>query len=80
VRVWRGCQVGLALSVQCHVLKSRRCFSIPGTAKNDLPRQWADRQEPLFQNVMLALGNEWLTYIPANQDETRTTAGSKGKV
>ena len=34
----------------------------------------------VFQNVMLALGIEWLTHIPAGKDGTRTTARSKGKV
>lgn len=34
----------------------------------------------VFQNVILALGIEWLTHIPAGKDGTRTTARSKGKV
>lgn len=34
----------------------------------------------VFQNVMQALGIEWLTHIPAGKDGTRTTARSKGKV
>jgi len=34
----------------------------------------------VFQNVMLALGIEWQTHIPAGKDGTRTTARSKGKV
>ena len=34
----------------------------------------------VFQNVMLALGIEWLTHVPAGQDGHRTTARSKGKV
>ena len=34
----------------------------------------------VFQNVMLALGIEWLTHVPAGQDGNRTTARSKGKV
>lgn len=34
----------------------------------------------VFQNVMLALGVEWQTHIPAGKDGTRTTARSKGKV
>lgn len=34
----------------------------------------------VFQNVMLALGIEWMTHIPAGKDGTRTTARSKGKV
>ena len=33
----------------------------------------------VFQNVMDALGLEWLTYILADKDGTRTTARSKGK-
>jgi len=34
----------------------------------------------VFQNVMLALGIEWRTHIPAGKDGTRVTARSKGKV
>ncbi|BBL60856.1 hypothetical protein MKFW12EY_44690 (plasmid) [Methylomonas koyamae] len=34
----------------------------------------------VFQNVMLALGVEWQTHLPAGKDGTRTTARSKGKV
>lgn len=34
----------------------------------------------VFQNVMLALGIEWQTHLPAGKDGTRTTARSKGKV
>lgn len=34
----------------------------------------------VFQNVMLALGIEWQTHIPAGKDGTRTTARAKGKV
>lgn len=34
----------------------------------------------VFLNVMLALGIEWQTHIPAGKDGTRTTARSKGKV
>ncbi|MDB5773803.1 MAG: Integrase, catalytic region [Burkholderia sp.] len=34
----------------------------------------------VFQNVMQALGIEWLTHIPAGKDGTRTTARAKGKV
>lgn len=34
----------------------------------------------VFQNVMLALGIDWLTHLPAGKDGTRTTARSKGKV
>lgn len=34
----------------------------------------------LFQNVMQALGIEWLTHIPAGRDGERVTARSKGKV
>jgi len=34
----------------------------------------------VFQNVMLALGIEWQTHMPAGKDGTRTTARSKGKV
>ena len=34
----------------------------------------------VFQNVMLALGIEWLTHLPAGSDGSRTTARSKGKV
>lgn len=34
----------------------------------------------VFQNVMLALGIEWRTHIPAGKDGERVTARSKGKV
>jgi len=34
----------------------------------------------VFQNVMLALGIEWQTHIPAGKDGERVTARSKGKV
>jgi hypothetical protein len=34
----------------------------------------------VFQNVMLALGIEWQTHMPAGKDGRRTTARSKGKV
>ncbi len=34
----------------------------------------------VFQNVMLALGIEWQTHIPAGRDGERVTARSKGKV
>jgi hypothetical protein len=34
----------------------------------------------VFQNVMQALGIEWLTHIPAGKDGERVTARSKGKV
>lgn len=34
----------------------------------------------VFQNMMLALGIEWKTHIPAGKDGTRVTARSKGKV
>jgi hypothetical protein len=34
----------------------------------------------VFQNVMLALGIEWKTHMPAGKDGTRVTARSKGKV
>lgn len=34
----------------------------------------------VFQNVMLALGVEWQTHIPAGKDGERVTARSKGKV
>jgi hypothetical protein len=34
----------------------------------------------VFQNVMLSLGIEWQTHIPAGKDGTRVTARSKGKV
>lgn len=34
----------------------------------------------VFQNVMLGLGIEWRTHIPAGKDGTRVTARSKGKV
>jgi hypothetical protein len=34
----------------------------------------------VFQNVMLALGIEWLTHLPAGSDGYRITARSKGKV
>lgn len=34
----------------------------------------------VFQNVMLALGIEWLTHLPAGKDGERVTARSKGKV
>jgi hypothetical protein len=34
----------------------------------------------VFQNVMLALGIEWRTHLPAGKDGTRTTARAKGKV
>jgi hypothetical protein len=34
----------------------------------------------VFQNVMLALGIEWQTHLPAGKDGTRVTARSKGKV
>ncbi len=34
----------------------------------------------VFQNVMLALGVEWKTHMPAGKDGTRTTARAKGKV
>jgi hypothetical protein len=34
----------------------------------------------VFQNVMLGLGIEWQTHMPAGKDGTRTTARSKGKV
>lgn len=34
----------------------------------------------VFQNVMHALGIEWMTHIPAGKDGERVTARSKGKV
>jgi hypothetical protein len=34
----------------------------------------------VFQNVMLALGIEWKTHVPAGKDGTRITARAKGKV
>jgi putative transposase len=34
----------------------------------------------VFQNVMLALGIEWQTHMPASKDGIRVTALSKGKV
>lgn len=34
----------------------------------------------VFQNVMLALGIEWRTHLPAGKDGTRVTARAKGKV
>jgi hypothetical protein len=34
----------------------------------------------VFQNVMLRLGIEWRTHLPAGKDGTRVTARSKGKV
>jgi hypothetical protein len=34
----------------------------------------------VFQNVMLALGIEWRTHVPAGKDGTRVTARAKGKV
>ena len=34
----------------------------------------------VFQNVMLALGIEWQTHVPAGKDGRRVTARSKGKV
>jgi len=34
----------------------------------------------VFQNVMLALGIEWKTHVPAGKDGNRTTARAKGKV
>lgn len=34
----------------------------------------------VFQNVMLSLGIEWRTHLPAGKDGTRVTARSKGKV
>jgi hypothetical protein len=34
----------------------------------------------VFQNVMQALGIDWLTHIPAGKDGERVTARSKGKV
>jgi len=34
----------------------------------------------VFQNVMQALGIEWMTHIPAGKDGERVTARSKGKV
>lgn len=34
----------------------------------------------VFQNVMLSLGIEWRTHVPAGKDGTRVTARSKGKV
>jgi len=34
----------------------------------------------VFQNVMLALGVEWQTHVPAGKDGTRVTARAKGKV
>jgi len=34
----------------------------------------------VFQNVMLSLGIEWLTHLPAGKDGERVTARSKGKV
>nr|WP_141107051.1 DDE-type integrase/transposase/recombinase [Herbaspirillum aquaticum] len=34
----------------------------------------------VFQNVMRALGIEWMTHIPAGKDGERVTARSKGKV
>lgn len=34
----------------------------------------------VFQNVMQALGIEWLTHVPAGKDGERVTARSKGKV
>lgn len=34
----------------------------------------------VFQTVMLALGIEWQTHVPAGKDGTRVTARSKGKV
>lgn len=34
----------------------------------------------VFQDVMLSLGVDWLTHIPAGKDGERVTARSKGKV
>lgn len=34
----------------------------------------------VFQNVMQALGIEWLTHVPAGKNGERVTARSKGKV
>lgn len=34
----------------------------------------------VFQNVMSALGVQWLTHVPAGKDDTRVTARAKGKV
>lgn len=68
------------LSLQCHDSQGRRRLPVSGTTQDDLSGQWAGSQEPVFQNVMQALGIEWQTHIPTGKDGTRTTARSKGKV
>lgn len=59
-------------------------------AEGDLPFQGRPKmiyldngpvaKSKVFQNVMLALGIDWKTHIPAGKDGERVTARSKGKV
>jgi hypothetical protein len=61
-------------------LKSETEFPFQGRPKMIYLDNGPVAKSGVFQNVMLALGVEWQTHVPAGKDGTRVTARSKGKV
>lgn len=60
--------------------KSHPSFPFQGRPKMIYLDNGPVAKSHVFQNVMLGLGIEWRTHIPAGKDGTRVTARSKGKV
>lgn len=60
--------------------KSNAAFPFQGRPKLIYLDNGPVAKSRVFQNVMLALGVEWQTHIPAGKDGERITARSKGKV
>jgi len=60
--------------------KSHPSFPFQGRPKMIYLDNGPVAKSRVFQNVMLALGIEWRTHLPAGKDGTRVTARAKGKV